>query len=351
MITRVKILQLLSLVTMAFLLLSCEHRPLHDPYNGHYVRVYIDEHIKNVTYGFYDESREKPVYKRPNVLRIMLTDPASDKVVYERYLQSSGEDERGYYIDGYIAASEGEYNLMIYNFDTERTKIRNEYSFFDIQAYTTPIAESYYQYFPMIQEEVDKKKVRYCPDHLFLATSEPVKINKSISVDTLYTAAGDYLTAKSVAKSYYLQVRIKGFEYVNTAVSLLSGMAGTTTLSTREMDDLDAVNIFFDMDYAEVGRTKDQSTKTAVLYATFNTFGKLPNEQNVYTMNFEFTRTDGSSQVETIDITSMFDEPLVRDEQWILIEKEIEITPIAGGNGGLRPGVDEWDDIWFDIDL
>ena len=72
MITRVKILQLLSLVTMAFLLLSCEHRPLHDPYNGHYVRVYIDEHIKNVTYGFYDESREKPVYKRPNVLRIML---------------------------------------------------------------------------------------------------------------------------------------------------------------------------------------------------------------------------------------------------------------------------------------
>ena len=33
---------------------SCEHRVLTDPTNVHYVRVYLDENIKNVTYGFYN---------------------------------------------------------------------------------------------------------------------------------------------------------------------------------------------------------------------------------------------------------------------------------------------------------
>lgn len=347
----VKILFLTIALMVISLFFSCEHRPLEDPHNGHYVRVYIKEDIKNVTYGFYDESREKPTYVRPRVLRVALTDPKTDELVTERYLQTFGEDERGYYIDGYIAAAEGSYNLMIYNFGSGRTKIRNEYNFYDMQAYTSPIAESYYQYFPMMQEEIDKKAIRYCPDHLFVVTSEPIKIENNLTVDTLYTADGDYFEAESVVKSYYLQVRINGFEYVTSAVSLLSGMAGSTTLSTREMNESDVVSVFFDMDYAEVSRIKSGSSKTAILYTTFNTFGKLPNKESIYTMNFEFTRTDGTSQLEVIDITSMFDEPLVKNEQWILIEKEIEITPAEGSTGGLKPGVEGWDDIICDIPL
>ena len=203
----------------------------------------------------------------------------------------------------------------------------------------------------MIKNEINKSSIRYCPDHLFLVTSEPIKIKKNVQVDTLLNAQGDFFTAKSIVKSYYLQVRIKGFEYVKTAVSLLGGMAGTKTLRTGNMVETDVVNIFFDMDYAEVTRSKDGSTKTAVLYATFNTFGKLPDEPSVYTLNFEFTRTDGTSQVESIDITSMFDEPMVKTEQWILLEKEIEITPTFGDSGGMQPGVDDWGDIWSNIQL
>ena len=132
-----RIVRLVSVLVMCLGLFACEHRPLEDPNNGHYVRVYIDEQIKNVTYGFYDESREKPTYERPRVLRVVLTDPETDKIVVEKYLQSYGEDERGYYVDGYIAASEGEYNLMVYNFGTEKTKIRYESSFFNMQAFTS----------------------------------------------------------------------------------------------------------------------------------------------------------------------------------------------------------------------
>ena len=346
-----RFVRLLFVLAICLLSLSCEHRPLENPYNVHYVRVYIDEQIKNVTCGFYDDSRIKPTYIRPRVLRVVLTDPVSDKVVVEKYLQSSGEDQRGYYIDGYIAVADGQYNLMVYNFGTEKTKIGNENSIPNMKAFTSQVSDSYYQYFPMIKDSIDKNTIRYCPDHLYLVSNEPVKVNKNVNIDTLRNSNGDFFTARSIVKSYYLQVKIKGFEYVNTAVSLLGGMAGNTILSTNLMDTTDVVNVFFDMDYAEVMIAKDGETKTAVLYATFNTFGKLPNEKSIYTLNFEFTRTDGSSQVESIDITSMFDEPLVKNEQWILIEKEIEITPIFGEGGGLNPGVDQWNDVWSDIEL
>ena len=343
--------KILGWLLVACTLMACEHRPLEDPYNGHYVRVYIDEEIKNVTCGFYSDNRNKPEYHRPRVVRIVLADPISNRIVSERYLQTYGEDERGYYVDGYIAAAEGEYNMMIYNFGTERTKVRNEDNYHTMQAYTSPISSALYPYFPTMQEEIEKKAIRYCPDHLFLASCEPIKIESKLHVDTLFNAQGDYFTAQSVVKSYYLQVRIKGFEHVITAVSLLSGMAGTTLLSDQQLDTSDVVSLFFDMDYTEVSRVRDSSTKTAVLYATFNTFGKLPHEDNIYTMSFEFTRSDGTTQVETIDITSMFDDPVVIENQWILIEKEIEIEPGEGQGGGLSPGVDEWGDEWADIQL
>lgn len=350
-----RVMPLLCFTLLTLVLMSCEHRILEDPYNGHYVRVYIDEHIKNVTYGFYSDQRKRPEYERPRVLRAVLADPITNKVVSERYLQTYGEDERGYYIDGYMAVEAGQYNLMVYNFGTPRTKLRNENDYTAIESYTSPIDDRLFQYFPTMEGELDKKKVRYCPDHLFLTTCERVTVPKSLNIDTLRTHDGDFFTANSVVKSYYLQVRIKGFEHVVSAVSLLSGMAGAKTLYNREMVASDPVSVFFDLDYTDVGRTnvtpKGTTTKTAVLYTTFNTFGKLPEEQSLFHLNFEFKRTDGSTQVESIDITSMFEEPLVVNEQWILIEKEIEIEAPIGGGGGMTPGVDEWADIWADIQL
>ena len=339
------------LMMLAFMLFGCEHRELVNPYNGHYLRIYIDEQIKNVTYGFFDENRERPEYIRPKALRVVLTDPITDEIITERYLQTFGEDERGYYIDGYISAVEGDYNMIVYNFGTERTKVRKEYNYNEMQAYTSNIPESYYKYFPSVRADLDEKTIRYCPDHLFLAKCQPIKISKSEYVDTLRTAEGDFFTAHSIVLSYYIQVKIKGLNYVRTAVSLLSGMAGSTTLCNSKMNSNDPVNIFFDMKYTDVKQVREDNKKTAILYTTFNTFGKLPDQDNIYTLNFEFTRSDGTSQVETIDITSMFDDPMVVNERWILLEKEIEIDPPSGDGGGLNPGVDEWGDVWTDIQL
>ena len=47
---------------LLMLLTACEHRELSDPNLGHYLRIYLDEDIKNVTCGFYDESLKRPEY-------------------------------------------------------------------------------------------------------------------------------------------------------------------------------------------------------------------------------------------------------------------------------------------------
>ena len=330
---------------------GCEHRELSDPNNGHYLRIYVNEEIKNVTCGFYDESLKHPEYNRPHVMRVMLADPVTGHIVTERFFQNQGEDERGYYIDGHITAEAGTYNLLVYNFGSAVTHIRNEQDYYNMQAYTNPISEYYLNYMPTSRQEINEADIMYEPEHLFHEVGEPIVITNSSEVDTLKNASGDWFTAHSVVKSYYLQVRIKGIEWVTSAVSLLSGMAGSTVLHGHEqMVTTNPVNLFFTMNYTGKKAARDGST--AILYTTFSTFGKIPDVSTVYTLNFEFMKTDGSSQVEKLEITPMFDTPMVKEKQWILLDHEIVITPPEGAaGGGMTPGVDEWMDIESEVEI
>lgn len=78
-----RILNILLLATV-LLAASCERRPLMELSNTHYVRVYVDETIKNVTTGFYNEDYVKPLYKSPDIMRIMLADPQTGQIRAER---------------------------------------------------------------------------------------------------------------------------------------------------------------------------------------------------------------------------------------------------------------------------
>lgn len=341
------------------LLASCEHRELSDPNFGHYLRIYVDEEIKNVTCGFYNESLKHPEYKRPYVMRVVLADPESGRVVSERFFQDHGEDERGYYIDGYIGAEAGTYNLLVYNFGSAETLIRNEQDYFRMEAYTKPVSDYYLQYLPTTRQEIDEKSIMNEPEHLFHEVGEPIVIQKTDKIDTLKTVSGDWFKAHSVVKSYYLQVRIKGIQWVTTAVSLLSGMAKATVLHKHDgMVIENPINLFFAMDYTDKQTVRDGSGDTAVLYTTFSTFGKVPDVVSNLLMNFEFIKTDGTSQVVKLDITDEFYTQLAKEKQWILLDYEIVITPPekpddpeGGGNGGLAPGVEKWEDIEAEVQM
>lgn len=328
---------------------GCVRRPLVDIENTHYVRVYLDEQLLNVTTGFYDESRKKPEYKRPDIMRVALFDPVTGTLVSERYLRGRGCDERGCYCDGYISAEPGEYRLLTYNFGTESTVLRNENDYTGVEAYTHGIAAHLYNLLPSRADKRIDENIVYTPDHLFVDSGERIRIPYTSHIDTLRNECGErFFTARSMVKSYYMQIRVKGMQYVSTAVSLLTGMSGSASLHDRSMHAGNPATLYFEMQRSDEKIARDDDD-TTIIYTTFHTFGKLPDAENSLEVSFDFITSDGRALSATIDITDKFSEPDAIEHQWILLDHIIEIPKPVNGGGGFTPGVDDWGDINTDI--
>lgn len=334
------------LYALVFLITGCEHRPLVDRLSDkdmRYIRVYLDEEIRNVSFGFYNESLPKPYYRSPEVLRVALCDMESGSVLSEAYLTEKGKDERGNYLAGYITAVPGHYRLLAYNFDTESVHIGYEYNYGDMYAYTNPISEELYGRLRSVRAAADEDSWRivYEPDHLFIKNDEEVMVEEH--TDTLYAQGGEHFIARTGVKSYYLQVEVTGAELVTSAVALLSGMAGSIQLKDGQMCADDPVAVHFELNN---GKDKERSEKT-IAYTTFHTFGKLEEQENYLSITFEFHTKSGQTVTETIPLTELFDTPLVKENQWILIDRVIAIDDALKiedeGGGGMNPNVGEWE--------
>ncbi|MBO5921839.1 MAG: DUF5119 domain-containing protein [Bacteroidaceae bacterium] len=312
-----------------------------------FVRVYYDENIRNVSFGFYDESKKKPEYSSPKMMRVMFFDNVSDKLVSERYLYDCGRDERGYYIQGKMNVPNGKYNMLAYNFDTNEIETRNNYSYRTISAYTNALSESEANRFFSSRGD-DATNICRQPDHLFVAKVEEINIDKPIyyeAPDTIKNNTGTYPVAETIVKTYYLQFNIKGVEHVRSAVALISGMAGSKNMHSNEMIEDDVASIYFNLNNGkDKARTSDD---IAVAYASFNTFGKLPHTEGYLDVTFEFKTIYNTVQTETFRITDIFETEMAKENQWIIIDKVIEIIPPedADTSGGMAPGVTDWEQI------
>ena len=331
-----------------FVCTGCEHRPLEmRQYEENiFVRVYYNENIRNVSFGFYDESKKKPEYSSPKMMRVMFFDNISDKLVSERYLYDCGRDERGYYIQGKMNVPNGKYNMLAYNFDTKEIETRNNYSYRAISAYTNALSESEANRFFSSRGD-DATNICRQPDHLFVAKVEEINIDKPIyyeAPDTIKNNAGTYPVAETIVKTYYLQFNIKGVEHVRSAVALISGMAGSKNMHSNEMIEDDVASIYFNLNNGkDKARTSDD---IAVAYASFNTFGKLPHTEGYLDVTFEFKTIYNTVQTETFRITDIFETEMAKENQWIIIDKVIEIIPPEGSDtGGMAPGVTDWEQI------
>lgn len=345
------IIRLLLLMSVC-VLTSCEHRPLEDPIDfskGRFLRVYFNEHIRNVSFGFYDASKQPSNYQSPVLLRVVCADPLSGEVVTERYLSDYGRDEKGYYIQGNVSAPEGAYKLMAYTCDVEHVNFLYEYSFHSLMAYSVELSSSEAnRVFPTRDENVlINEPIHHQPGHLFVANVDNVYFGPEVLSDTIFTEAKSHPVAETIVKTYYMQVNVKGVEYVRSAVALITGMSGGKRIYNNEMLTDDPVSIFFSLNNGLDKARTDKETRVA--YATFNTFGKLPDVEGYIEISFEFKTIYNTVQTETFRVTDLFETPLVRDNQWIIIDKVIEIVPPEGEEdvtgGGLSPGVSDWEQI------
>jgi len=381
-------LSLILLSLIALLSLSCERRELVELSNTHYVRVYIKEDIRNVHRDFHPNAEKRPHYESPDILRLLLADPTSGKVKAERFLRTKKSDERGTYYEGYIVADPGRYDLVAYNFDTEVCIVRDYNDFAKARVYTNEIAthlktrltkaaqkivqnamrkemQKVMHRLPAITKATDVRsddRIVYDPDYFFLANCPQVYVPYSDELDTLKTPQHDYFTAECLTKSYYIQIPVKGIEYATSSLGLISGMAGSAWLGTATINDLDPVAVYLELrpgadNAAGLVKTKDsgvnEEPSEAIMYTTFNSFGKLPDAESGLTITFDFLTVHGGSHTQTIDITDEFNTPEAREKQWIIVDEVVELPkPVPNPNnsgGGFQPSVGEWEDVNTEI--
>lgn len=359
-----RVLHILAVLVALALSVSCERRPLMELSNTHYVRVYVDEDIKNVTTGFYNDAHNRPDYKSPDVLRVSLSDPETGTVKAERFLRDKGEDEKGTYYEGYVIAEPGEYRLFAYNFDTESVVISDASNHSQAKAYTNEIASHLMTRIPSRASKSDQQSagtkapesIVYDPDHLFLANCGDLLVPYVEDVDTLKTRDGEHFSANTVVTSYYLQVKVKGMQYVSSSVALLTGMSGSVWLSDGSMDKEHEVTVYFEMaaggENSASGISSKASSDEVLIYTTFNTFGKLPDAANNLEITFDFLTVYGKPYSATFDITDEFQTPEAIEHHWLLLDQTIEIPEPPEGSdsgGGFTPSVDDWSDVETDI--
>lgn len=347
------------LLAAALLAASCVRRPLLELSDTHYVRIYLNEEIKNVTTGFYNEDNVRPVYEAPGIIRVTLANLQTGDVVAERFLRDRGCDEKGTYYEGYIAVPPGTYSLMAYNYDMETTRVKGENCHWEAKAYTNEIASHLKSRIPSRSKSPGSTKtngydkVVYDPDHLFRVCCQDVNIPYTDFIDTLRTQDGEYFRAESMVLSYYLQVRVKGLQFASSAVGLITGLSGSGWIQEGNMDMDDPVSVYFDMlpgQGSAAGVVKSEDGDEVIVYTTFNTFGKIPNMQNELEITFDFVTTYGEPFSESLDISQVFASEVAKEHQWLLIEHTIEIPePPEVNNGGFDPGTEPWKDKDTDI--
>lgn len=349
---------------------SCEHVPLYDMDNTHYLRIYINDSIRNINKDLYGDQVSDEAFKLPEVMRVLFCDQKTGNVVSERFLQHSGRDEHGYYLDGEISVMAGDYHLMAYNFGSETTQIANDDNYYKISAFTNHISPTYYPKLPPStsgnSQDYDKQNILYDPDNLWIVKEEGMKVRDHMNVDTLRAANGSYYKAETIVETYYMEIKITGASWVRSTASLLTGMAGGKRLYDGKLISDPPAIIYFEMrdrdeltkvlaNSKTIGDKARAEDKEAVLYARFNSWGNLQDIESYFRVVFSFGVAGGGNQTETMDIKYLFTNEDFTLHRWIIIDKKIDIKEPegigSGGGGGFEPGVDNWEDEETDIIL
>ena len=303
---------------------SCERRDMFNENKGIYLRLEIDTVITNYT-----------VKQLPETMRVMIYDSGTKGLKGYNFVGPEG---------GEIGIAPGGYDMLIYNFGTESTVIRNDGSWDNIEAYTNPVSRFLLANVAVCfaKNKADKPTrptrpegeiVAYMPDHLFVARREGLQIPVRVENEVMIIDA----EAKTVVESWTVSVRtVKGMQYIRSVSALITGMSESNRIARNERS-LSPVTIYFDMD-------KDATNSR--LTGRFETFGKIADQRSV--LSVVVTDTSGGQYQYDFDLTEQFEN---NPAQHLSVETEIDVPEPSKGGGGFNPTVDEWEDISKDIEL
>ena len=295
---------------------SCQRRPLTTADYMVVVNIEIEKDIVNYT-----------VEKDPSLMRCIFYDSETGDFVTQAFLPPTG---------GQVSLIPArEYDVLVYNFDTESTWLEEENWYHRIYASTSLIPDSFRTKLRSRASKGDEEEIVYDPDHLFVGRLNDVFI-PARSVDAPPVILD--VRCETVVESWILEVRtVTGTKNIGSMAGVVTGLAASNRIGLNERSD-EYVTVYFDNQVID---------SEGLLTAKFNTFGWQPNIAEIQELSLVFTDIAGKGHVFKFDVSDQFiDNP----QQIIRVELEIDIPePITSGDGGFVPKVDEWDDVNTDI--
>lgn len=295
---------------------SCKRRPLTTADYMVIVNIEIEKDIINHT-----------VEKDPSLMRCIFYDSESGAFVTQAFLPATG---------GQVSLIPArEYDVLVYNFDTESTWLENENWYHKIYASTSLIPDSFRSKLRSRATKVDEEQIVYDPDHLFVGRLNDVFI-PARSVDAVPVVLD--ITCETVVESWLLEVRtVTGVKNIGSIAAVITSLSGSNRIGPNERST-EFVSVYFDNQVID---------ENGLLTAKFNTFGWTSGIKEPQTLSLVFTDIAGQGHVYNFDVSNQFPD---NKEQIIRIVTEIDIPePISSGDGGFVPKVDDWDEINTDI--
>ena len=305
-----------AVLLLCILSASCHRRPLTTADYTVIVNISIDTNIVNYK-----------VEKDPSLMRCIFYDSESGAFVTQAFLPPTG---------GQVSLIPArEYDVLVYNFDTESTWLEEENWFHKIYASTSLIPDSFKTKLRSRASKTDEELIVYDPDHLYVGRLNDVFI-PSRSVDAPPVILD--VECKTVVESWLLEVRtVTGVENIGSIAAVVTSLSGSNKIAFDERS-AEYVSVFFDNQVID---------ENGLLTAKFNTFGWTDKINEPQVLSLVITDVAGKGHVYNIDVSDQFPN---NPEQIIRINLEIDIPePMTSGDGGFVPKVDEWDEINTDI--
>lgn len=338
----------LYVLVACLLLTSCHRRPLLLPNGDTMLKVHlVTDSINNVTCNIYNENITRPVITS-DMLRVFLYDKAGSPLLMQKFISNKSIDDRGFEtLSGLLSISPGLYGLLAYNFDVDATYIADEGNLNTVRAYTEEIPQTFYSRFGSRSDAMGK--VYYQPEHVMVAANPSVRIDEHHDTELIE------MDAYTVISTYYLQIRIKGYQNLATnaaALAVLSGLSQSVLLKDGTHVK-EPASVYFELQRSKDTKTADEDQM--VLCAVFNTFGRIDQIPSELQVTFTALTKDGKTHQKVVDMVPVFETEDARLRNWLLIEETWEIPSVPGGDGGggsgsgsgggFGPMVDAWEDI------
>ncbi len=314
----------ISMLLPGLLFMACKRLPLHDESGRIRLELDIDLEIKH-----------QPDTPMPGTMLVLYYDPLTERYITRDYVESDG---------GEIQIDAGKYKILIYNFDTETTHVRNLNDFRTVEAYTneasSDVSQTYRAMMTRFQEvaRTGMETVINEPDHLFVGQITEADIPVRVEGEEIITLQVD---ASTILDSYYIEIGpITGIEHIQSAEVFVIGQKASKFLTTDSLVS-NPVTIYFPI--AVDGGKKAFAT-------SFNTFGKYPGAENKVYLNVLITDTEGGQYQYQYDVTDQFDDP-ENEELEIIVGDSIDVPEPSKGGGGFIPEVNGWEGNEYDIIL